>query len=55
VLRPAEADRVVFGHVTNDHGFRIMAYDLPAWRTWSPGEDPFFVSVRGADPAEITT
>lgn len=55
VQNPAEADQVVFGQVTNDHGFRIMAYDVPASRAWSPGEDPFFVSVRGADPDEIAT
>lgn len=54
VQDPAEADQVVFGQVSSEHGFRIMAYDVPASRAWSRGEDPFFVSVRGADSAEIT-
>ncbi|MDN4174055.1 VOC family protein [Nocardioides sp. SOB77] len=51
---PAEADQVVFGQVVGPDGFRVMAYDVPAARPWSAGEDPFFVSVRGADPAEVT-
>ncbi|MBC9735170.1 VOC family protein [Nocardioides marmotae] len=51
---PAEADQVVFGQVISPDGFRVMAYDVPAARTWSAGDDPFFVSVRSADPAEIT-
>lgn len=55
VQDPAEADQIVFGQVTSDHGFRIMAYDVPSSRAWSRGEDPFFVSVRGADAAEVTT
>ena len=52
---PAEAGQVVFGQVFSPDGFRVMAYDVPAARPWSAGEDPFFVSVRGADPAEVTT
>lgn len=65
---PAEApgaDRVVFGQVIAENGFRIMAYDIP-------GEDrlvgtpttrrengatltdePFFVSVRGDGVEEV--
>lgn len=49
-----EADLVVWGQVAAQNGFRVMAYDVPAERPWSPGEAPFFVSVRGDDVAEIT-
>ncbi|WP_030158557.1 VOC family protein [Glycomyces sp. NRRL B-16210] len=51
---PAEADLVVWGQVEAPSGFRVMAYDVPASRPWSQGEDPFFVSVRGDDPEELT-
>ncbi|WP_265521173.1 VOC family protein [Oerskovia flava] len=48
-----EADLVVWGQVAAGNGFRVMAYDVPAARPWSRGDDPFFVSVRGDDVAEI--
>ncbi|MCD0445379.1 VOC family protein [Glycomyces sp. A-F 0318] len=51
---PAEAADIVWGQVSAPGGFRVMAYDVPASRPWSRGEDPFFVSVRGDDPDEIT-
>lgn len=54
VQKPAEADQVMWGQVAAGNGFHIMAYDVPASRPWSPGEAPFFVSVRGPSPAEIT-
>ena len=50
----AEADQIMWGQVTAENGFRIMAYDVPSAMSWSPGEIPFFVSVRGEDAAEIT-
>ncbi|MFD1713143.1 VOC family protein [Amnibacterium flavum] len=46
--RPEEADQVVWGQVAAPSGFRVMAYDVPSSRAWSRGDDPFFVSVRGA-------
>ena len=54
VQDPAEADQVVWGQVAAENGFRVMAYDVPAARPWSPGDDPFFVSLRG-DAAESLT
>jgi PhnB protein len=54
VQDPAEADHVVWGQVTSPNGFRIMAYDVPASTPWNPGENPFFVSVRGDQAEEIT-
>lgn len=53
VQDPAEADQVMWGQVAADNGFRVMAYDVPASRPWSRGEDPFFLSLRGADAEEI--
>jgi PhnB protein len=50
---PAEADQVVWGQVRAAGGFHVMAYDVPASRPFSRGEDPFFVSVRGDSADEI--
>ena len=54
VQDPAEATQVMWGQVSADNGFRVMAYDVPSSRPWSRGDDPFFLSVRGADAEEIT-
>jgi PhnB protein len=54
VQDPDEADQIMWGQVTSGDGFHVMAYDVPASRPWSQGENPFFVSVRGADGDEIT-
>lgn len=54
VQNPAEADQVMWGQVEAANGFRIMAYDVPSRLSWSPGEIPVFVSVRGNDADEIT-
>ncbi|TFB97498.1 VOC family protein [Cryobacterium adonitolivorans] len=53
VTEPTEADQIVFGSVISDNGFRIMAYDVPSEKAHAPGTIPLYVSVRGADPAEI--
>lgn len=53
VANPDEADQVMWGQVISPDGFQVMAYDVPASMPWSPGENPFFVSVRGKDAAEI--
>ena len=49
-----DADKIVFGQVTSENGFRIMAYDVPARLSWNPGEIPMFVSLRGNEVEEIT-
>ena len=54
VADPAEATQVMWGQVTAADGFRVMAYDVPSSRPWSRGDDPFFLSLRGDDAAEIT-
>ncbi|SFE19721.1 PhnB protein [Actinacidiphila alni] len=50
----AEADWVMWGEVAGADGFHVMAYDVPSALPWQPGENAFFVSLRGADAAEIT-
>ena len=53
VQRPEEADQVMWGQVRSEQGFAVMAYDVPASRSYAPGTDPVFVSVRGTDPDEL--
>lgn len=61
------ADKVVFGHVGTEDGFRVMAYDIPGQSHASAGsaastrrengvtitDQPFFVSVRGESLEEV--
>jgi PhnB protein len=61
------ADKVVFGHVETEDGFRVMAYDIPGQSDASAGsagsthrengatitDQPFFVSVRGETLEEV--
>ncbi|HEU4324017.1 MAG TPA: VOC family protein [Roseiflexaceae bacterium] len=53
VQDPSDADRVMWGQVAADNGFRVMAYDVPSGMPWSQGENAFFVSLRGENPGEI--
>jgi PhnB protein len=50
----SDADAVVWGQVTADSGFRVMAYDVPARLPWSQGENAFFVSLGGETADEVT-
>ena len=54
VTDPNEADQVMWGQVTADNGFAVMAYDVPGARPFDRGDGSFFVSVRGDDPDEIS-
>jgi len=45
----------MWGQVTTDNGFQVMAYDVPASMSWDLGENAFFVSVRGESSEEIST
>jgi PhnB protein len=54
VQDPSEADWVMWGQVAAPNGFRVMAYDVPSRTPYNPGENPFFVSVRGDLDKEIT-
>lgn len=49
-----DAELVVWGQVASAAGFRVMAYDVYAHLPYDRGQDPFFVSVRGADVEELT-
>ena len=49
---PAQADDILWGQVTSDHGFAIMAYDVQSSRPWNPGENAVYVSVR-VDEADV--
>lgn len=51
----SEADQIMWGQVASQAGFTIMAYDVPSRLSWNSGEIPFFVSVRGDTPDEIST
>ncbi|MBF6195310.1 VOC family protein [Nocardia implantans] len=50
----SEADRIMWGQVEADNGFRVMAYDVPARMGYDRGENSFFVSVRGATVEEVS-
>jgi PhnB protein len=50
----SEADWLMWGEVAADNGFHVMAYDVPGQLPLGRGENPFFVSVRGADAEEIS-
>lgn len=53
VSDPAEADEIMWGQVTSEAGFAVMAYDVPRRLAYDPGEIPVFVSVRGETTDEI--
>jgi PhnB protein len=54
VTDPEQARRIIWGQVASEGGFRIMAYDVQPERPWHPGENAFYVSLRGSSPDEIT-
>jgi len=54
VTDPAEADEIMWGQVVAENGFHVMAYDVPNGMKWHPGENAFFVSVRGDTVDEIS-
>lgn len=54
VQDPGDADHIVWGQVAAGNGFKVMAYDVPARMPWNPGENAFFVSLRGDTAEEIT-
>jgi PhnB protein len=54
VQKPSEADQIMWGEVVSDAGFQVMAYDVPSATAYTPGEIPYFISVRGTDAEEIT-
>jgi PhnB protein len=51
----ADADHVVWGQVAADNGFCVMAFDVPVGTPWNPGENAFYVCVRGETAQEIAS
>lgn len=51
---PSAAGEIMWGEVRSENGFHVMAYDVPSFMDWNPGENAYFVSVRGDDAEEIT-
>lgn len=52
---PSQADHVAFGRLTAPSGFDIMAYDVQPSKGYDPGQNPFYITLQGADAAEIQT
>ncbi|ROS68829.1 PhnB protein [Curtobacterium sp. PhB172] len=50
---PAWTDRVVFGQVSTDAGFRVMAFDVWPGQPYDQGSNAFYVFVHGDDTVEI--
>ncbi len=50
----AVAEQVKWGGVQASNGFSVMAFDVPPKRSYDPGTDAVYVSVRGSDVEEIT-
>ena len=51
---PSSADDVMWGQVLSEDGFHVMAYDVPSFMGYEPGENAYFVSVRGDSAGEIS-
>jgi PhnB protein len=51
---PDQGDQIIWGQVLSPNGFHIMAFDVRDSQSWSRGEIPFFVSLRGTDADETT-
>ena len=48
-------DDVMWGQVAAEDGFRIMAFDVQAGRTYDAGSNAFFVSLRASSADEAQT
>jgi PhnB protein len=46
--------QVMWGQVLAGNGFHVMAYDVPTRMGYHPGENSFFVSLRGETVEEVT-
>lgn len=47
------ADQILWGQVRSDAGFHVMVFDVPAAAPWQPGENAWYVSIRGETADEI--
>jgi len=46
-------DDIIWGQVTSEDGFAVMAYDVQADLDWNAGSNAFFISLRGDDAEAI--
>lgn len=51
----AQSDQVIWGEVVSERGMRVMAYDVQSEKAWNPGENAFYLCVRGDDADEVTS
>ena len=49
----ADLNLIAWGQVEAPNGFRIMAFDVTGDMPWQPGENAFYVSLRGDTQQEI--
>lgn len=47
------SDDVMWGQVMNETGFRIMAYDVQANKTWHPGENAVYIVLESNTTDEM--
>jgi PhnB protein len=50
----SDPNHVMWGQVTSETGFRIMAYDVQADRAWHPGENALYVVVEDTSSSDVT-
>jgi PhnB protein len=50
---PDQADQIVWGQVMAPSGFHVMAYDIQDSLPYAAGENPFYLSLRSTDAAEL--
>lgn len=48
-----QADQVAWGQVAAPSGFRVMAYDVQTSKAFNPGENAFYIALRGTDADEV--
>lgn len=51
----ASPDHVIWGQVTAEDGFRIMAFDVRTGQDYHAGANAFYVSLRGSSADEVRT
>lgn len=49
---PEDADRIIWGQVEAESGFRVMAYDVQAGKPWNAGVNSYYVSLRCSNAEE---
>lgn len=49
----SDAEQVIWGQVTSNDGFRIMAFDILEPRSFDMGQNAFFISLRGSSATDL--